>query len=184
MFVLLLIPAFAIAAERPGSWAVPVAAPGLENFNKVTGNLYRSGQPGTEGYRELQRRGVKTVINLRDNHDDKDEARGTKLRLVRVEMDSWDIEDRDVARVLAMLRRKEDGPFLVHCWHGSDRTGVICAMYRMVEQRWSREEAIHELRDGGYGFHRVWKNIIRYLEGVDLEKVRRRVDRLAAAGAP
>src|SRR5205823_583227 len=157
----------------------PIAAPGLRNFHKVTGHLYRSGQPTAEGFRALERRGVRTVLSLRDHHEDEDEASGTNLRLLRVKMDSWNIKDKDVAKVLAILRRKKDGPFLVHCWHGADRTGVICAMYRMVEQHWSREEAIRELREGGYGFHRVWENIIRYLDKVDVEKMRRSVDKLA-----
>jgi hypothetical protein len=65
MLLLLLIPAFAIAGDRRKNWASPIAAPGLENFHKVTGKLYRSGQPGVEGFRELEKRGVKTGINLR-----------------------------------------------------------------------------------------------------------------------
>ena len=129
--------------------------------------------------RDIERLGVKTVIDLRDLNDDTKAARGTKLRLLRVKMDAWHTEDEDVARVLALLRRKKEGPFLVHCHHGSDRTGVVCAMFRIVEQRWTREDAIRELTDGGYGFHPVWKNIPRYLRAVDIEKVRRRVDALA-----
>ena len=176
--ILLLIAGFAVAGERPGRWAKPIAAPGIENFHKVTDRIYRSGQPTAEGFRELEKRGIKTVINLRDDHSDKKEASGTRLRLVRVKMDTWHIEDEDVARVLGVLRGT-DGPFLVHCMHGSDRTGVVCAMFRLVEQRWSREDAIRELRQGGYGFHPLWKNIIRYLEKVDVEKMRRSVDKLA-----
>lgn len=50
-------------------------------------------------------------------------------------------------------------------------------MYRMLYQGWSREEAIDELKNGGYGFHSMWKNIVDYLESVDVEKVRKLVEK-------
>ena len=175
-FAVLLLVTSAALAERPEKWAQPVQGATVKNLNRVTPQLYRSAQPDAAGMRELEKLGVRTVIDLRDLNDDKDEARGTRLRLRRVKMDTWHIEDEDVVRVLAMLRRRKDGPFLVHCHHGSDRTGVVCAMVRIVEQGWSREEAIRELKDGGFGFHKTWVNIPRYLAKVDVEKIRRGVD--------
>lgn len=173
-----LIGMAAAAGERPAQWARPESAPGMENLHRVTPLIWRSAQPAADGLREMERRGVKTVINLRHNHDDTDEAAGTSLRLVRVKMNTWHIEDEDVALALATLREKKNAPFLVHCQHGSDRTGIVCAIFRMVEQGWSREEAIREMREGGYGFHPAWKNIVRYLEKVDVEKMRHRVEKL------
>ena len=178
-FAALILLTSAALAERPATWAQPVPGTSVKNLNRVTPQLFRSAQPDAAGMREIEKLGVRTVIDLRDLNDDKDEARGTKLALRRVKMDTWHIEDEDIVRVLAMLRRKGDGPFLVHCHHGSDRTGVVCAMFRIVEQGWSREEAIRELKDGGYGFHKAWANIPRYLAKVDIEKIRRGVDALA-----
>ena len=166
-------------AERPEKWAQPVKGTAVKNLNRITLQLYRSAQPDAAGMRELEMLGVKTVIDLRDFHDDRTEARDTKLRLERVKMGTWHIEDEDIVRVLSMLRRKENGPFLIHCQHGADRTGVACAMFRIVEQGWSREDAIRELTDGGYGFHTVWANIPRYLRKVDIGEIRKRVDKLA-----
>ncbi len=166
-------------AERPSTWAQPVKDATVKNLHRVTPQLYRSAQPDAAGMRELEKLGVRTVIDLRDLNSDVRAARGTGLRLVRVKMDAWHIEDEDIARALAVLRRKGQGPFLVHCHHGSDRTGVVCAMYRIVEQRWSREDAIRELTEGGFGFHAIWANIPRYLRNADVEKIRRQVDALA-----
>lgn len=175
-FAALVLITSAALAERPAKWAQAVPGTTVKNLHRVTPQLYRSAQPDAAGMRDLEKLGVRTVIDLRDLNDDKDEARGTKLRLHRVKMDTWHIEDEDIVRVLAMLRRKGDGPFLVHCHHGSDRTGVVCAMVRIVEQGWSREDAIRELKDGGFGFHKTWVNIPRYLAKVDVEKIRRAVD--------
>jgi len=35
-------------------------------------------------------------------------------------------------------------PTLVHCLHGNDRTGVLCAFYRVLVQGWSRARAWDE----------------------------------------
>ena len=57
-------------------------------------------------------------------------------------------------------------------------TGVVVAMYRMVVQHWPREKAIAELTDPRHGHHaEVFPNIREYLETVDLESIRRQVDR-------
>ena len=48
---------------------------------------------------------------------------------------------------------------LVHCYHGSDRTGATIAMYRIIFENWSIEDAAKEMKQGGYGFHIIWKNI-------------------------
>ena len=39
---------------------------------------------------------------------------------------------------MRMLKKTENGPFLIHCQHGADRTGLMSAMYRMLEQDWTR----------------------------------------------
>ena len=48
---------------------------------------------------------------------------------------------------------------LVHCYHGSDRTGATIAMYRIIFENWSIEDAVKEMKQGGYGYHIIWKNI-------------------------
>ena len=55
---------------------------------------------------------------------------------------------------------------------GRMRTGLMVAMYRILFEKWSREEAIEEMVYGGYGFHIIWQNIIHYLRNVDLDALR------------
>lgn len=40
---------------------------------------------------------------------------------------------------------KSFGPLYVHCKAGVDRTGMVCAWYRMHVQGWSYEDAIAEM---------------------------------------
>jgi len=85
---------------------------------------------------------------------------------------TWHMEDEDVVRVLKLIRNKENGPFLIHCQHGADRTGLMSAMYRIVEQGWTKDEAIKEMVEGGYGFHPIWSNIIKYIRNADVKKIK------------
>jgi protein tyrosine/serine phosphatase len=52
----------------------------------------------------------------------------------------------------------------------------MSAMYRIVIQGWDKQQAVDEMTKGGYGYHVVWKNILRYIKNVDVEKIRRQVD--------
>ncbi len=152
-----------------------VQADGLSNFHKVADGIYRCAQPGAAGFRSAEKLGIKTVINLRAMHDDADEAKGTALRLLSIPINTWEIRDEDVVRVMKILAQKENGPFLIHCQHGADRTGLMCAMYRILVQGWSREKALDEMQNGGYGFHSIWQNIVKYVGKADVEAMKKAV---------
>ena len=166
-------------AQRPGSWAVPVAVTGLPNLHRVTMGFYRSAQPGAVGFAEARALGIRSVICLRQTVDDAPLAAGTGLVLHRVPMKSRYVAELNGDKVVQVMRllyaALEVGPVLVHCHHGADRTGLICALYRMLSQGWSREAAVEELISGGYGFHPIWANIPRYVQAVDLKGLKRRI---------
>ena len=65
-------------------------------------------------------------------------------------------------------------PIFVHCEHGSDRTGVCMAAYRVVVQGWSKKDAIREMTKGDYGFHGIWENLIDYIQKMDVDAMRRK----------
>lgn len=170
----LLIDSLASAAEpdRPTQWATPMKVQGVGNLHKINDGLYRSAQPTEEGMKNLEKMGIKTIINLRAFHSDKDKLKGTGLLNNALSVKTWHIEDKDVIRVLKIISKKENGPFLIHCQHGADRTGVMSSMYRIVVQGWSKDEAIREMVDGNYGFHSIWSNIIEYVKDVDVERIK------------
>jgi protein tyrosine/serine phosphatase len=159
-------------AARNERWAVPITLEGVPNLHQITPTLYRSEQPTALGFRNLEKLGVRTVINLRAFNSDDDEVRGTALRTERVKILTWNVDDAHVVDVMRMLRNPDNGPFLIHCQHGADRTGLMSAMYRILEQGWTADDALAELRDGGYGYHAMWKNILRYVRSADVDKLR------------
>jgi protein tyrosine/serine phosphatase len=160
------------ATSRPAQWAEPIELAGVSNLHRISPMLYRSEQPTARGMENLEKLGIRTIINLRAFNDDDDEVKGTSLRTERVRILTWRIDDKHVIEVMRMLRQTGNGPFLIHCQHGADRTGVMSAMYRVLEQGWTREDALKELVDGGYGYHSMWKNIVRYVRSVDVAKLR------------
>jgi len=172
----------AAAGEAPAlrneSWAVPVPLDGVANLYRITPNLYRSEQPTALGFKNLEKLGIRTVINLRWFNDDYKEAAGTLLRTERVKILTWHVDDEQVIAVMRLLHDPANGPYLIHCQHGADRTGLMSAMYRVLEQGWTVDDALAELRDGGYGYHAMWKNILRYVRSADVDKLR------AAIAAP
>jgi protein tyrosine phosphatase (PTP) superfamily phosphohydrolase (DUF442 family) len=185
LLLAILLPA-AAWAERPAHWAEPVPSGTVQNFYRVTGDLYRCAQPTPAALRELEKIGIRTVINLRTLHADPAPAGASLLRLEQIKMQPWHLDEDDVVRVLALLRQKDRGPFLIHCQHGADRTGAIIALHRIIDLGWKKEDAIAEMRDGGFGFHKIWLNLTHYfahLDAADITRLRARVDELARKGA-
>ncbi len=172
--LLLLSGPFAAEKVRPAEWAVPVKVDGLPNLFRVTPTLYRSAQPSLR-IQEPRQLGIQTVINLRGGEDDGRAALALGFRLESVPLSAARNRHESNVRVLRLLGKADLGPVLVHCQHGADRAGMICALYRMVYQGWDRTKAIEEMRKGGYGFHSIWHGLVDYLERVDVEALRKEI---------
>jgi protein tyrosine phosphatase (PTP) superfamily phosphohydrolase (DUF442 family) len=157
------------ATNRPAQWAQPVAVQGVPNLNKVSDMLYRSAQPTAEGMKNLQAMGIRTVVNLRSFNSDRDEIGDLPMKAEHIYMKAWHPEEKEVVEFLKYVADTNRWPILVHCQHGADRTGTMCAIYRVAVQKWSKADAIREMTEGGYGFHGIWANLIEWIERLDIE---------------
>jgi hypothetical protein len=167
---------------RPEAWAKPIQnVPGLSNLNEVTPALFRSAQPSKgglaylEGRRPLSPGGrpIKTVLSLRAFHEDESgPAKPLSVRYERIRFNTWHPEDEDIVKFLRIVTTPALQPVLVHCLHGSDRTGTMIAVYRIAIQGWSKEAAIQEMTQGGYGFHPLWKNLTEYLMNLRIDSIK------------
>ena len=182
-WISLLVPLAGVAAEpadgaadvalRPANWAQPVAVDGAPNLHRVSPLLYRCAQPTAAGLVNLAGLGVKAVVSLRAFHGETDEADAAGLVYLRIPFKTWHAEDEDVVEFLRFVCDPAHQPALVHCQHGADRTGTMCAVYRVVVEGWTADQAIDEMVRGGYGFHEVWDNLRTYLRGLDVPRLRR-----------
>jgi protein tyrosine/serine phosphatase len=158
------------ARVRPAEWAQPMIGSSLDNFYQVSPDVYRSSQPDKDDMKTLKKMGIKSVLNLRSYFTDDDEAKGTNLKLYRIEMSAGNIEKEKLKEALDIIRKAEK-PILIHCKHGSDRTGVVIALYRMVLLNWSREKAIDEFVNGGFGYHEmIYPYLKELLRDIRLEQ--------------
>jgi protein tyrosine/serine phosphatase len=170
-----------MSSERHPRWATLIDKSG--NLYRITPTLYRSEQLLNSHAAQLHALGIATVISFRAFHSDRKALHDSGIALHRIPMHTWRIRDRDVLAALALIdTAQQQGAVLIHCLHGADRTGLVSAMYRMLHQGWSKEEALDELENGGYGFHAMWKNIPNYIRRLDLDDFRQRL--AAAAAAP
>ena len=156
-------------------WAQQLDVRGVPNLYKVSDELYRGAQPSMEGMRELKQMGVRTIVNLRTMHSDRDELKGVGLMYEHLPFEIWKPQDEEVVRFLRIVTDPNLAPVFVHCQRGADRTGTMCAMYRIVVQGWDKEEAIEEMTRGGFGFYEGWKNLMDYIREADIEEMKKHV---------
>jgi len=166
----------AVSADRQSDtekkWAPPLELPGVPNFHKLSEDLYRGAQPTADGMRQLKKLGIKTVVNLRSFHSDRDEIGETRLAYEHIKMQPWDADDEDVVRFLKIVTDPNRTPVFVHCHRGADRTGTMCAVYRIAVQGWTKPEAIEEMTKGGFGFYPAWQNLVNYILNLDIKEIR------------
>ncbi len=169
---------------RPSSWAVKLDQPGLPNLHRVTTNLYRGAQPTAHGMAALEAMGIKTVINLRAGNSDVKKLRGTSLQSEHLKTYAWHSDEEAVVQFLREVSDTNNLPVFVHCQRGADRTGLMCALYRVVVCGWSKPEAIREMKEGGFGFNPLWGNLIRFVERADVAELKRQARIAAGQPAP
>ncbi|MCW8128958.1 MAG: tyrosine-protein phosphatase [Planctomycetota bacterium] len=167
-------PSLPLHAKTEKDWAEKLERPGLGNLHKVSDRLYRGAQPTEEGMAELKKLGIKTVVNLRLTASDRDEIGGKDLAYDHIYFNPYHPEDEDMVRFLKLVTDKDRAPVFVHCRHGSDRTGTVCALYRIAVQGWAKEDAIREMTEHDLGFHDdFFQNLVAYLRKMDVAAIQK-----------
>lgn len=161
------------AEDRPQRWAQPMELIGVPNLFKVSDSLYRSAQPTAAGMQKLRSMGIVTIVNLRSFHSDRDEIGNTGLAYEHIYMKAWHPERKEVVRFLQIVSDPKRAPVLLHCQHGADRTGTMVAIYRIAVEGWSKEDAIREMTDGGFGFNKIWVNLPDWIQSLDIDAIRK-----------
>ncbi len=142
--------------------------PGLSNIGRVAPGILRGAQPAPEGYETLRRMGIRTVVNLRLRHGEKEAVEAAGMRSVEIPFDTMkSVDPAKVARVLDVMTDPRNRPLFVHCAQGKDRTGLVVAVYRIKVDGWSREEAEAEM--DAFGFHDAWIQFRKFVRRYPLE---------------
>ena len=117
------------------------------NFFEIAPGVYRSNQPTHARFKKYKAMGIKTVVNLRGEDKyahylfEKETCEALGLTLMNAKLWARNAASRHrIVHVIDTLREAEK-PFVFHCKSGADRAGFVAAMYLMIFEGKSVEEA-------------------------------------------
>ncbi len=180
MSVLALVCAsvLAVSGAEPAAREV---VPGVRNFAVVSPILSRGAQPTREGFERLRERGIKTILDLRWLHGDDKALAGLGLNSYRLRAKQWHPETEDLVRAMKVILTPEYQPVFIHCQAGMDRTGLVVAVYRILVDGWSVEDAIAERK--AFGAAEFWEDSKTYLRRLESREAKEKL-RMAIDAAP
>ncbi|MCL5279349.1 MAG: tyrosine-protein phosphatase [Planctomycetes bacterium] len=153
-------------------WAEPMQVQGLPNLYRVSDNLYRGALPTTEGLQELKELGVHTIIDLRESDGNRAKMAELGLTYEHIPMTAFHVKDDNVVQFLRIAGDSGHAPLFVHCKRGADRTGLMCAVYRIAFQGWTKDQAIAEMTQGGFRFNRGYQNVVNYIRDANIDQLK------------
>jgi protein tyrosine phosphatase (PTP) superfamily phosphohydrolase (DUF442 family) len=167
LFLLVLIPGVCASAfpqasasgKQPGV-AEKIHISGVSDAGKVSDFLYRGGQPNEEGIQQLKKLGIDTIVDLRGERrsvreEESKRAEALGIHLVNIPGNGWSPPtDEQVAQFFSLVGGQSKKRIYIHCWFGSDRTGVFIALYRIAFDGWTPDQALVEMHD--FHFKGFW----------------------------
>jgi tyrosine-protein phosphatase SIW14 len=127
----------------------------LPLFRRVGQNYLRGSQPAHGGIDTLKRLGVRTVVDLRSIYDHTDDVGLAAERAGLVyhwfPLSVWNPPtDKEAQDFISVVTDKAKGPFYVFCSDGIHRTGEMTAIYRVMQDGWTVEQALKEMDEFGF----------------------------------
>ena len=137
---------------------------GIANFAQVDRGIFRGGRPTVAAIGELGKAGVRTVLSLEEYVADppflaieQDALKAAGIKFLHVPMNGLlKPSPGQILAALALVHDPQNWPIFVHCLHGSDRTGLVIAAYRIKDQGWSVADATAEMYQHGHSKLLAW----------------------------
>lgn len=121
------------------------------NQHQVTAELWRAAQPAPHQLKRFAAAGGRTVITLRGGREhgawplEKEACARYGLTLEEFTLRSREAPDRESLLALPGFLARIAYPALVHCKSGADRAGFFAALYLMLREGRTVEEALKQL---------------------------------------
>lgn len=116
------------------------------------GVLLRSMVPTIPRLQEMERRyQIKTIVVLLNYEEIKHPMFGAEQNFTKqhgikfIHLPMGVPSPEQVTKFLEIVNNPTSQPVLVHCWHGTVRTSVLVAIYRIKEQGWPLQKALDEM---------------------------------------
>lgn len=126
----------------------------IQRFKKVSDSLFRGSKPSYKDVKDLKRNhGIKRIVTLCHDADEIKEA-CKDLHIQHVYIPFFFNKDFVYTIFtfnLNKLLNDKKMPTFIHCKHGKDRTGYVVALYQILFNNYTFDEAMKEALDLGYG---------------------------------
>jgi protein tyrosine/serine phosphatase len=143
----------------------------IENFGQINPAYYRGAQPSGEDYADLAALGIRTIINLTSEDSDENEGEMVKragMSYVQIPMTTHKAPtSAQLDQFLALVSDRARQPVYVHCVGGRHRTGVMTAVYRMTQDRWTADRAFKEMKLYKFGADFLHAEFKKFVYGFD-----------------
>jgi tyrosine-protein phosphatase SIW14 len=165
-----LLSAFVLLPFVCGDDSVPLPAgvtpKDVPRFIQLADGVFRGGQPSGKGFDALKGIGIRTVVNFREEKDEREEIERRGMKYFYIPLNaSQGIPDRAIRQFFEIVRDPKNHPVFFHCRRGADRTGAMAGFYRVEFQGWDGAAASKEARRVGM---RWWYgNLRKQIESFD-----------------
>jgi len=153
------------------------------NLHEVAPGVWRSAQPGPRDIRRLAKRGLRTVINLRGIRDcgsyrlEQQACARHGVKLIDFKMRSRGVPLRKTIHEAAALFERIDYPVLMHCKSGADRVGMMAALYMILREGRTVDEASRQLSLRYGHFKQADTGVLdHFLDAYRVENARQPID--------
>lgn len=131
-----------------------ITVSGVPNAGHIAPHLYRGGQPTDAGLEALRSLGVDTIISFtlegEGAHREAAAAHALGLDYVHLPWSANGVPPPDDVERFLELANSPSRVVFVHCKSGSDRTGAMVALYRVLSDGWPVARALEEMDAFGY----------------------------------
>lgn len=143
--------AFCLSLAALLGCAAEPAAPPIESVHELAPGVFTGPVPhGEEAFRELARRGVRTVISVDGARPDLDGAKRHGLRTVHLPI-GYDGIPNNRALELGKALQELPGPVYLHCHHGRHRGPAAAAVACVVAGKIDHRQAVAAMKEMGTG---------------------------------
>lgn len=144
----------------------PLNIPGIENGYRVDDVIWRGAQPSDLAWPLLRQAGCRAVLDLNSGPitASRQASLANASNMWYLSAD-WNgilppspVQVKGALAALDQLVLEKSTPIFIHCQYGSDRTGTLCAIWRMHHDGWTFSDAMEEAFFGLklQGEHEFW----------------------------
>jgi protein tyrosine/serine phosphatase len=132
---------------------------------KIGAGIYRGPSPQSKSdFQDLENLGIKYMLNLQSGEPLLKDG-SPLIESLTGDLFGIRIYSHPLGEILPPNQEElEDafnfivnhGPVYIHCKTGVDRTGMVCAYYKMTFFNWSKKQAVNEMKALGMHFWYSW----------------------------